>query len=290
MQDLERDSDSDEEMVTSPTSLVTYRPSPYELLRNAKIEINRKYLESIGLEKAASELKKQASPSQKENKTAGKKSSSGNVEDAEVTPTSKTRPKRKCASTETAMVKKKRMMAKQRHERKKLRATARAAAKDDNNAKVDEELEKLARELEEPNIGVNHKKELMTLMVDNAAIKKKLTMEEEESSAMETTPSSASDESSSSSSSFFRLSSDDDDQEDRKMPAKPSPKLAANKAKDTTSDGKNSPSLFPKKLGVVVTDEKKDKVESLSLSCGVISVGSNNDSYSVRMGPSAASS
>ncbi|KAL7558851.1 hypothetical protein ACA910_003382 [Epithemia clementina (nom. ined.)] len=191
MQDLERDSDSDEEMVTSPTSPVTYRPSPYELLRNAKIEINRKYLESIGLEKAASELKKQASPSQKENKTAGKKSSLGNVEDAEVTPTSKTRPKRKCARTETAMVKKNWMMAKQRHERKKLRATARAAAKDDNNAKLDEELEKLARELEEPNIGVNSKKELMTLMVDktvdNAAIEKKLTMEEEESSAIGTT-------------------------------------------------------------------------------------------------------
>ncbi|KAL7564321.1 hypothetical protein ACA910_007173 [Epithemia clementina (nom. ined.)] len=155
MQDLERDSDSDEEMVTSPTSPVTYRPSPYELLRNAKIEINRKYLESIGLEKAASELKKHASPSQKENKTAGKKSSLGNVEDAEVTPTSTTRPKRKCASTETAMVKKKQMVAKQRHERNKLRATARAAAKGDNNAKLGEELEKLARELEEPNIGVN---------------------------------------------------------------------------------------------------------------------------------------
>ncbi|KAL7581662.1 hypothetical protein ACA910_022212 [Epithemia clementina (nom. ined.)] len=177
MQDLERDSDSDEEMVISPTSPVTYRPSPYELLRNTKIEINRKYLESIGLEKAALELKKQASPSQKENKIAGKKSSLGNVEDAEVTPTSKTRPKRKCASTETAMVKKKQMMAKQRHERKKLRATARAVAKEDNNAKLDEELEKLARELEEPNIGVNRKKELMTLMVDktvdNAAIEKK---------------------------------------------------------------------------------------------------------------------
>ncbi|KAL7581342.1 hypothetical protein ACA910_006100 [Epithemia clementina (nom. ined.)] len=159
------------------------------------------------------------------------------------------------------MVKKKRMMAKQRHERKKLRATARAAANNDNNAKLDKELEKLARELEEPNIGVNRKKGLMTLMVDktvdNAAIKKKLTMEEEESSAIGTTPSSASDESSSSSSSSFRLSSDDDDQEDRKMPAKPSPKLVANKAKDTTLDGKNSPSLFPKKLGVVVTDEKK---------------------------------
>ncbi|KAL7581711.1 hypothetical protein ACA910_022252 [Epithemia clementina (nom. ined.)] len=108
MQDLERDSDSDKEMVTSPTSPVAYRPSLYELLCNAKIEINRKYLESIGLEKAALELKKQASPSQEENKIAGKKSSLGNVEDAEVTPTSKTRPKRKCASTETAMVKKKR--------------------------------------------------------------------------------------------------------------------------------------------------------------------------------------
>ncbi|KAL7578913.1 hypothetical protein ACA910_006888 [Epithemia clementina (nom. ined.)] len=58
MQALERDSDSDEEMVKSPTSPVTYRPSPYELLCNAKIEINRKYLKSIGLEKAASELKK----------------------------------------------------------------------------------------------------------------------------------------------------------------------------------------------------------------------------------------
>ncbi|KAL7558877.1 hypothetical protein ACA910_014322 [Epithemia clementina (nom. ined.)] len=247
----------------------------------------------MGLEKAASELKKQASPSQKENKTAGKKSSLGNVKDAEVTPTSKTRPKRKCASTETAMVKKKRMMAKQRHERKKLRATARAATKDDNNTKLDEELEKLARELEEPNIGVNRKTELMTLMVDktvnNAAIKKKLMLEEEESSAIGTTPSSASDESSSSSSSSFRLSSDYDAQEDRKMPAKPSPKLAANKAKDTTSDGKNSPSLSPKKLGLVVTDEKKDKVESLLSSCGAILVGSNNDSYSVRMGPSAAS-
>ncbi|KAL7565351.1 hypothetical protein ACA910_013573 [Epithemia clementina (nom. ined.)] len=104
MQDLERDSDLDEEMVTSPTSPVTYRPSPYELLRNAKIEINRKHLESIGLEKAASELKEQALPSKKENKKAGKKSSLGNVEGAEVTPTSKTRPKRKCASTEIAMV------------------------------------------------------------------------------------------------------------------------------------------------------------------------------------------
>ncbi|KAL7556969.1 hypothetical protein ACA910_018257 [Epithemia clementina (nom. ined.)] len=145
MQALERDSDSDEEMVTSPTSPATYRPSPYELLRNAKIEINCKYLESIGLEKAASELKKQALPSQKENKTAGKKSSLGNVEDAAVTPTRKTRPKQKCTSTETAMVKKKQMTAKQRHERKKLRTTARTAAKEDNNAKLDEELEKLAR-------------------------------------------------------------------------------------------------------------------------------------------------
>ncbi|KAL7570556.1 hypothetical protein ACA910_004328 [Epithemia clementina (nom. ined.)] len=75
------------------------------------------------------------------------------------------------------------------------------------------------------------------------------------------------------------------------MPAKPSPKLAANKATDITSDGKNSPSSFPKKLGVNVTDEKKkkDTVESSSLSCGAISTGSNNDSYSVGMGPSAAS-
>ncbi|KAL7573775.1 hypothetical protein ACA910_007804 [Epithemia clementina (nom. ined.)] len=193
------------------------------------------------------------------------------------------------------MIKKKRMMAKQRHERKKLWATARAAAKGDNNAKLDEELEKLARELEEPNIGVNCQKELMTLMVDktvnNAAIKKKLTMEEEESSAIGTTPSSASDESSSSSSSSFRLSSDDDDEKDCKIPAKPSPKLAANKVTDTTSDRKNSPSSFPKKKGVVVNNEKKkkDKVESSSSSCGAILIGSNNDSYSVRMGPSAAS-
>ncbi|KAL7574001.1 hypothetical protein ACA910_002002 [Epithemia clementina (nom. ined.)] len=130
MQDLERDIDLDEEMVTSPTSPVTYRPSLYELLRNTNIEINRKYLESIGLEKAVSELKKQALPSQKENKTAEKKSSLGNVEDAEVMPTSKTRPKQKCASTETALVKKKRMVAKQRHERKKLRAMAHAAARE----------------------------------------------------------------------------------------------------------------------------------------------------------------
>ncbi|KAL7564863.1 hypothetical protein ACA910_001607 [Epithemia clementina (nom. ined.)] len=161
------------------------------------------------------------------------------------------------------MVKKKRMMAKQRHERKKQQATARAAAKEDNNAKLDEELKKLARELEEPNIGVNRQKELMTLMLDktvnNAAIEKKLTMKEEELSAIGTTPLSASDESSSSSSSSFRLSSDDDDEEDCKMPAKPSPKLAANKAMDTTLDGKNSPSLFPKKLGVVVTEGKKEK-------------------------------
>ncbi|KAL7580912.1 hypothetical protein ACA910_001178 [Epithemia clementina (nom. ined.)] len=189
-------------MVTSPTSPVTYRPSLYELLCNAKIEINRKYLESIGLEKAASELKKRASPSQKENKTVGKKSSLGNVEDAAVMPTRKTRKKAKiCASTETEMVKKKRIMAKQCHERKKLRVTACAAAKEDNNAKLDEELVKLTRELEEPDIGVNHQKELMTLMVDktvdNTAIEKKLMMEEEESSAIGTTPSSASYKSSS---------------------------------------------------------------------------------------------
>ncbi|KAL7578683.1 hypothetical protein ACA910_009821 [Epithemia clementina (nom. ined.)] len=193
------------------------------------------------------------------------------------------------------MVKKKQMMAKQSHERKKLRATARAAGKDDNNAKLDKELEKLARELEEPDMGVNRQKELMTIMmdktVDNAAIKKKLTMEEEESSAIGTTPSSASYESSSSSSSSFQLSTDGDDEEDRKMPAKPSPKLAANKATNTTSVRKNSPSLFSKKLGVVVTDEnkKKDTVESSSSSCGAISIGSNNDSNLVRMEPSAAS-
>ncbi|KAL7573321.1 hypothetical protein ACA910_011685 [Epithemia clementina (nom. ined.)] len=128
-------------------------------------------------------------------------------------------------------------------------------------------------------------------MVNNAAIEKNLTMEEEESSAIGTTPSSASNESSSSSSSSFRLSSDDDDEEDCKMPAKPSPKLAANKAMNTTSDGKYSPSSFPKKLGVVVTNEKKkkDTVEFSSSSCGAISIGSNNDSYLVRMGPSAAS-
>ncbi|KAL7567877.1 hypothetical protein ACA910_022659 [Epithemia clementina (nom. ined.)] len=128
---------------------------------------------------------------------------------------------------------------------------------------------------------------MVTLMVDktvdNSAIEKKLAMEEVESSAIGTTPSSASDASSSSSSSSFRLSSDDDDQEDRKMPAKPSLKLAANKATDTPSDGKISPSLFPKNLGVVVTDEKKEKIESSSSSCGAISVGSNNNSYPVRM-------
>ncbi|KAL7576315.1 hypothetical protein ACA910_018135 [Epithemia clementina (nom. ined.)] len=69
MQALERDEESDEEMVTSP---VTYTPSLYELLRDAKIEVNRKYLESIGLKKAASELKKQASPSKKESKTVSR--------------------------------------------------------------------------------------------------------------------------------------------------------------------------------------------------------------------------
>ncbi|KAL7563051.1 hypothetical protein ACA910_007141 [Epithemia clementina (nom. ined.)] len=73
MQALEHDNDLNEEMVTSPTSSVTYRPSPYELLCNAKIEINCKYFESIGLEKAALELKKRALPSQKENKTAERK-------------------------------------------------------------------------------------------------------------------------------------------------------------------------------------------------------------------------
>ncbi|KAL7559279.1 hypothetical protein ACA910_014629 [Epithemia clementina (nom. ined.)] len=94
------------------------------------------------------------------------------------------------------MVKKKRIMAKQPHERKKLQATARTVAKEDNNSKFDQELEKLARELEEPNVGVNQKKELMTPMVDktinSAAIEEKLMMEEEESSAIRTTPLSAS--------------------------------------------------------------------------------------------------
>ncbi|KAL7559601.1 hypothetical protein ACA910_008364 [Epithemia clementina (nom. ined.)] len=82
----------DEEMVTSPTSPVTYTPSPYELLCDTKIEINCKYLESIGLEKAASELKKRPLPSKKEKKTLGKKSSLGNVENAAVMPPRKTRP------------------------------------------------------------------------------------------------------------------------------------------------------------------------------------------------------
>ncbi|KAL7572240.1 hypothetical protein ACA910_011768 [Epithemia clementina (nom. ined.)] len=89
MQALERDNDSDEEMVTSPTSPVTYTPSPYELLCDAKIEVNRKYLESISLEKAASELKKQPLPRKKKKKTLGKKSSMGNEEDAAVTPSQK---------------------------------------------------------------------------------------------------------------------------------------------------------------------------------------------------------
>ncbi|KAL7581176.1 hypothetical protein ACA910_005965 [Epithemia clementina (nom. ined.)] len=120
-------------------------------------------------------------------------------------------------------------------------------------------------------------------------------MEEEESSAIGTTPSSASYELSSLSSSSFRLSSDEEDEEDRKMPTKLSPKLAANKATDTTMDGKQSPSLLPKKLGVVVTNEKKKKdtvassSSSLSSSCGAVSIGSNNSSYLVRMGPYPAS-
>ncbi|KAL7568861.1 hypothetical protein ACA910_015512 [Epithemia clementina (nom. ined.)] len=154
MQTLDHDNESNEEIFTSPTSPVTYTPSPYKLLCDAKIEINCKYLESIGLEKAAWKLKKQALPSKKENKTAGKKSSLGNVEDAAATPPRKTWPKQKCFSTETAMVKKKWMMAKQRHERK------RAVAKEGNNIKFDQEFEKLARELEEPNVSVNCKKEL----------------------------------------------------------------------------------------------------------------------------------
>ncbi|KAL7566613.1 hypothetical protein ACA910_003451 [Epithemia clementina (nom. ined.)] len=92
MQALERDNDSDEDMVTSPTSTVTYTLSLYKLLCYTKIEINCKYLESIGLEKAALELKKQPLPSKKEKKTLGKKSSLGNVEDAAVMPPRKTRP------------------------------------------------------------------------------------------------------------------------------------------------------------------------------------------------------
>ncbi|KAL7579436.1 hypothetical protein ACA910_014100 [Epithemia clementina (nom. ined.)] len=128
--------------------------------------------------------------------------------------------------------------------------------------------------------------------MDNAAIEKKLTMEEKESSAIRTTPLSASYESSSSSSLSFRLSSDEEEEEDCKMPAKPSPKVAANKAADTTSDRKQLPSLLPKTLGVVITNEKKkkDTVDSLSSSsCGAILIGYNNSSYSVRMGPSTAS-
>ncbi|KAL7567243.1 hypothetical protein ACA910_016713 [Epithemia clementina (nom. ined.)] len=92
MQALERDNDSDEEMVISPTSSVTYIPSQYELLCDAKIEINCKYLESVGLEKASLELKKRALPSKKERRTAGKKSSLGIVEDAAVMPPRKTWP------------------------------------------------------------------------------------------------------------------------------------------------------------------------------------------------------
>ncbi|KAL7580419.1 hypothetical protein ACA910_004441 [Epithemia clementina (nom. ined.)] len=140
---------------------------------------------------------------------------------------------------------------------------ARAAAKEDNNAKLDQELEKLARELEEPNVGLNCKKELLTLVVDrtvdNAAIEEKLTIEEEESSAIGTTPSSASYESSFSPSSSFQLSSDEEDEKDRKMPAKPSSKLAANKTADTTSDGKQSQSSLPKNLKGIVSNEKRKR-------------------------------
>ncbi|KAL7577493.1 hypothetical protein ACA910_004774 [Epithemia clementina (nom. ined.)] len=110
MQALEHDKELDEEMVTSS---VTYTPSLYKLLHNAKIEINCKYLESIGLEKAASELKKQALRSKKERKTVGKKSSLGNVEDAVVMPPKNTWSKQKCASAEMAMAKKKWIEAKQ---------------------------------------------------------------------------------------------------------------------------------------------------------------------------------
>ncbi|KAL7580539.1 hypothetical protein ACA910_003666 [Epithemia clementina (nom. ined.)] len=69
MQALERGFDLDEEMVTSPTSPDTYTPSLYELLCDAKIQINHKDLEYIGLEKAALELKKQPLPSKKEKET-----------------------------------------------------------------------------------------------------------------------------------------------------------------------------------------------------------------------------
>ncbi|KAL7558842.1 hypothetical protein ACA910_010092 [Epithemia clementina (nom. ined.)] len=113
------------------------------MLCDAKIEINRKYLESIGLEKAALELKKQALPSKKEVKQRARM---GNAEDAAVTLPKNTRSKQKCASAETTMAKKKRIMAKQRNKRKKLRAMACAAAKEDNNTKLDQELKKLAQE------------------------------------------------------------------------------------------------------------------------------------------------
>ncbi|KAL7571074.1 hypothetical protein ACA910_003787 [Epithemia clementina (nom. ined.)] len=92
MQALERDNDLDEEMVTSPTSPVTYTPPLYKLLCDTNIEINRKYLETIGLKKAALEMKKRPLPSKKEKKKMGKKSSLGNVEDATVMPPRKTRP------------------------------------------------------------------------------------------------------------------------------------------------------------------------------------------------------
>ncbi|KAL7578963.1 hypothetical protein ACA910_006928 [Epithemia clementina (nom. ined.)] len=104
MQALEHNNDLDEEMVTSPTSPVTYTPSLYKLLHDAMIKINRKFLESISLEKVASELKKQGSPSKKEINSLGKKSSLCNLEDAVVTPPRKTWPKQKCSSRETAMM------------------------------------------------------------------------------------------------------------------------------------------------------------------------------------------
>ncbi|KAL7561365.1 hypothetical protein ACA910_001469 [Epithemia clementina (nom. ined.)] len=94
MQALEHDKELDEDMVTSP---VTYTPSPYELLRDTKIKINNKYLESLGLEKAALDLNEtsNAKQSKKENQTVGKKSSLVNAEDAAVMPPKHTRPEQK---------------------------------------------------------------------------------------------------------------------------------------------------------------------------------------------------
>ncbi|KAL7575147.1 hypothetical protein ACA910_018640 [Epithemia clementina (nom. ined.)] len=95
-----RHNKSGEEMVTSP---VTYMTSLYKLLHDAKITINRKYLESLGLEKAAQDLKKQVKQNRKENQTAGKKSMVNNVpagslvnsEDTAVMPPKHTKAKAK---------------------------------------------------------------------------------------------------------------------------------------------------------------------------------------------------